>query len=91
MPPMKPDKLVREGIPFRDAYRQIGQHLDEISLPDPVENIKSKTHIGATGNLDLSTYATEIEEAKDQWTENQTTFIQILDQIGNKGTLNHCL
>lgn len=42
-----------EDIPFRDAYKEVGLNLDALSNQDPVENIKSKTHIGAPGNLGL--------------------------------------
>ena len=46
-------KLVLQGVPFRDAYRQVGENLDQVQNVNPVENIKSKTHLGSTGNLGL--------------------------------------
>lgn len=47
-------KLVTsEGIPFREAYKRVGLELDKLRSCDPVENILSKTHLGATGNLCL--------------------------------------
>ncbi len=45
--------LVKEGIPFRDAYRQVAAHLDTLPKIDPLQNIAEKTHQGATGNLGL--------------------------------------
>lgn len=45
--------LVKEGMAFRDAYREVAQSLDSTPMEDPVENIKKKTHVGATGNLGL--------------------------------------
>jgi argininosuccinate lyase len=42
-----------EGVPFREAYRRVGLHLDKLQNRDPVQNILAKTHLGATGNLDL--------------------------------------
>lgn len=45
--------LVNQGVPFRDAYAKIAASLDELSMSDPLQNIQSKTHIGATGNLGL--------------------------------------
>jgi len=47
-------ELVKEGVPFRDAYKEVGINLDSLNKKNPVENIKSKTHVGATGNLNLS-------------------------------------
>lgn len=42
-----------EGIPFRDAYKKVGLDLEALENEDPVANIKSKTHLGAPGNLGL--------------------------------------
>ncbi len=42
-----------EGVPFRDAYKKVGLNLESLERQDPVENIKSKTHLGAPGNLGL--------------------------------------
>ena len=67
-----------QGIPFRDAYKQVGLNLDALKKQDAVANIKSKTHIGAPGNLGLdkaraaakalaeklSTEARRVEEVK---------------------------
>ena len=44
-------ELVLNGVPFRDAYQQVAANLEQLSSRDPVANIQSKTHIGATGNL----------------------------------------
>ena len=46
-------ELVGEGMPFRDAYRQVAAHLDELASRDPVENLKSKILQGGPGNLGL--------------------------------------
>ena len=46
-------ELVLEGKPFRDAYRYVGTHLDELSSRDPVKNLKSKKLQGGPGNLGL--------------------------------------
>jgi len=45
--------LARQGVPFRDAYRKVAAVLDKMEMEDPVENIRGKTHVGATGNLGL--------------------------------------
>ena len=46
-------ELVAEGRPFRDAYRYVGTHLEELSARDPVRNLKSKKLQGGPGNLGL--------------------------------------
>lgn len=45
--------LVKQGVPFRDAYRQVAQELDQLQQIDPVQNLKAKTHQGSTGKLRL--------------------------------------
>jgi argininosuccinate lyase len=44
-------RLTAQGVPFRDAYKHVGQNLDIVAIEDPKANILSKTHVGATGNL----------------------------------------
>lgn len=52
--------VVEQGMTFRDAYREVGENLSTLDKPDVRDNIKSKTHLGATGNLDLGTYAQQL-------------------------------
>jgi len=47
------NRLVQKSIPFRDAYKKVGESLSAVTPEDPIKNIKSKKHIGATGNLKL--------------------------------------
>ncbi len=44
-------RLTSEGIPFRDAYKQVAKDPGSVAKIDPVANIRSKTHQGSTGNL----------------------------------------
>ncbi len=44
-------ELVKKGMPFRDAYKQVGLHLDKLESYDPGLIIKAKTSSGNTGNL----------------------------------------
>lgn len=46
-----------EGIPFREAYKQVGLNLDQLASQDPLENILAKKHLGAPGNLALQKLA----------------------------------
>lgn len=54
--------LVEKGMPFRDAYRQVGNHLNEIKDFDPYEVIKSRKPLGSTGNLQLNSYESRIQK-----------------------------
>ncbi len=46
-------ELVAQGVPFRDAYREVGLNLDRLEARDPEATIMAKTYTGATGNLGL--------------------------------------
>lgn len=46
-------ELVRQGMPFRDAYRHIAATLDSLPPSDPVARLRERTHLGASGNLGL--------------------------------------
>ncbi|OPX23111.1 MAG: argininosuccinate lyase [Candidatus Latescibacteria bacterium 4484_107] len=54
-------RLVAEGTPFRDAYRDVAKRLDELKTGDPAASIRKRTHLGATGNLGLDHVRTRIE------------------------------
>ena len=56
------NKLVMDGVSFRDAYRQVGENLDTLEDEDASQNIRDKNHIGATGNLCLDRYATLLKD-----------------------------
>jgi len=47
-------ELVAEGVPFRDAYRHVAAHLEELSDRDAVKNLKSKKLVGGPGRLGLA-------------------------------------
>jgi argininosuccinate lyase len=46
-------ELVSEGVPFREAYRQVGTSLDSLADRDPREAIARRSSTGAPGNLRL--------------------------------------
>ncbi|MBI2453135.1 argininosuccinate lyase [Candidatus Peregrinibacteria bacterium] len=58
------NELVQKGVPFRDAYKKIGDNLSAVSLPDITLNIKEKKHLGACGNLNLDFYAATIKKLR---------------------------
>jgi len=65
-------RLVREeGWTFRDAYRHVGTHLDELATPDHGAVLASRTHAGSTGNLGCDKIATEIETLRGDWRDRR--------------------
>jgi argininosuccinate lyase len=63
-------QLVQKGVPFRTAYKCVAQDLASTEMEDPVANILSKTHLGATGNLGIDISLTHIGEHQ-KWLEEQ--------------------
>ena len=44
-------ELVAEGMPFRDAYRQVRSRLHELCGAQPAAALRRKTHLGAPAGL----------------------------------------
>lgn len=62
--------LVKQGVPFRDAYRQVAASVDSLQRIDPEKNIRSKRHLGATGNLGLARIAQE-RARRQRWCQTE--------------------
>ncbi len=61
-------RLVKEqGIPFRDAYVQVGRNIAALGMPDHEATVKNRTHAGSTGNLGLSALVADIAAAGTAW------------------------
>lgn len=57
--------LVAGGMPFRDAYQHVRDHLDELQAINVFEALARKTHLGAAAGLDWRLPATRIRAVKD--------------------------
>ena len=67
-------ELTKKGIPFREAYKEVGANLEKITKINPVENIKSKKHVGATGNLGLDKARSQIQKIKQETEKESKEF-----------------
>ena len=63
-------ELVTGGMPFRDAYREVGRSLDTLASQDPVAAITARTSTGSTGNLRLDV-PRAIVDAHVAWIEKE--------------------
>lgn len=50
------NKLVKAGMPFRDAYQKIKDNINQLKVRDPIKAIKEVISLGGPGNLQLSKY-----------------------------------
>lgn len=64
-------KLASEGIPFREAYKQVAKDPNRAAETDPVANIMSKKHQGATGNLGIPLIHAK-QDGYQKWLDDET-------------------
>ena len=50
------NKLVKKGLPFREAYKKVKESLENLTVPDPVKAVKEVKSLGGPGNLVLNSY-----------------------------------
>ena len=67
-------KLVKKGIPFRDAYRQVAGNIEKLKINDHQEIFLSRKHIGGIGNLGLALIGKEIKRNLTILTRNKNKF-----------------
>jgi len=58
-------ELVGQGMPFRDAYHYIKEHLNELESMDPRDSLGRKTHLGAPAGLDFGALDDRIRAGGD--------------------------
>ena len=67
--------VTEEGMSFRDAYVQVGNHLDHVPVPqseaEHTEILQRRTHTGSTGKLNLQHWRSSFVKAKDHWQARQ--------------------
>jgi argininosuccinate lyase len=56
--------LAAGGMPFRDAYRQVGESLDALTSSDPTDSLKARVSPGACADLMLDTLQTRLDQAR---------------------------
>lgn len=74
-------ELVKKGVPFRDAYKETAKNIAKLRKINPIENIKSKKNIGATGNLDLEKIKQQIKETGKEIDSEIKKFNSIIENL----------
>jgi len=73
--------LVASGMSFRDAYKEVGLHLEKLEDQDPDESIKSRTYTGTSGNLCLDTAEERIGSLLEQADRRETDIQNALESL----------
>ncbi len=53
--------MAREGMPFRDAYREVGSRLGQVKAEDAVQSLENRVSPGACGALELDRLAARLD------------------------------
>jgi argininosuccinate lyase len=69
-------ELVGQGMPFRDAYRHVKEHLGELGSSDPRKAIAAKKHLGGTAGLDLAYLEGRIAAGRSFVVAEQASFLK---------------
>jgi len=73
--------LAGKGMPFRDAYRYVKEHLHELANMNPREAISRKRHLGATAGLNLNVLnKRRVKEQKNSRNE-RTRFYRSISRL----------
>ena len=67
-------RQVAAGVPWREAYHDVRDHLERLSTEDPDAAVAAKTHTGATAGLDYALYDRRLKELRTSVSTRQTAF-----------------
>ena len=73
--------LVKKGVPFRDAYKEVAKNLGNLKKISPVKSIQSSRHLGATGNLGLEKISSQIKKIQSGLENEQSMFYSKLKKL----------
>jgi argininosuccinate lyase len=73
--------LVASGMSFRDAYKEVGLHLDKLGDQDPDESIHSRTYTGTSGKLCLDEALQRLEALMNSATEREVKIATALESL----------
>lgn len=73
--------VLKAGIPFRTAYKQVGADLDSIPDYDIVSVLKATSTLGSPGNLQLAKLTQLTETQKAFWNHEQQKFKLVIKKL----------
>ena len=74
-------KMVAEGVPWREAYHDVRDHLERLKYEDPDAAVAAKTHEGTTGGLDYGQYEEPLKFDRETNTGNRRSFAKCLKSL----------
>ena len=74
-------ELVAAGMPFRDAYRHVKEHLGDLSGEDQARALRRKTHLGAPAGLDVPFLARRARERMSEVKIERRKFYRAVSRL----------
>lgn len=74
-------ELVKGGVAFRDAYKQVALSLESIPDYDKNEILKASSHTGGTGNLNLELINKKLKLEYSWWNKKSKIFYEAIDNL----------
>lgn len=72
---------VQAGESFRDAYKEVGLHLNRLGKYNPDEIVASRTYTGTSGCLNLPQLEQTLLQLKEQWGDEDNRFQSALETL----------
>ena len=73
--------LTGRGMPFRDAYLYVKEHLTELTSINPLEAVRRKNHLGATAGLNLSVINARRAKEQKYFRNERTRFYRCISRL----------
>ncbi|MDO8583292.1 MAG: argininosuccinate lyase [bacterium] len=74
-------QLVKNGMPFREAYRKIENSLDDLEPVNPSEVLKMSRHIGGTANLQNKAMKKDLLKYKKDFLRESKNYEKIISNF----------
>lgn len=74
-------ELVKKGVPFRRAYSQIKDNINQIKSPEPMSFLKLSNHSGGTNNLKLNLIIQKLNKQKAYWKKIKQKHEKIINSL----------
>ena len=58
------NELVADGLSFRDAYREVGDHLERLENRSAVDSLKARVSPGGCARLELERIETRLDSLR---------------------------
>jgi argininosuccinate lyase len=79
-------ELVKRGVPFRKAYRDVGRSLRDLEPFDPVRAVRSRTSSGTSGNLKLDVPRARLDSIRGEMRARHNRVDRALADLAGKPT-----